>query len=288
MKNLLSIFLCTKPSNPVIFMYIKWYYSYTSRTDKGLLRRRMYLYRTVQKDTVAKQRNRNAQLTMSVNISNMTTTCNARCIAVLALYMITMSFPFAAAYQLPERRDLDSHKLQCNDLEIFTKDSVSNSYGMSQSHFLNRRSIFTSVITCVGYAAVDGAGLLTNNIANAVDVAGSGIIRSKGCYQGTGDGCTEMSNDNPLIQRLQQQSVKNRERNEKEALYAYYMKNYPDFFNSIGQVMIKKSSDNTFLLVTPQEAERLKGLGKLSYEVPKTLGGTIVDYTQKPILVLKE
>jgi hypothetical protein len=66
------------------------------------------------------------------------------------------------------------------------------------------------------------------------------------------------------------------------------MKNYPDFFTTIGQVLVKKSSDNTFVLVTPQEAERLKDLGKLSYEIPKTKGGSIVDYTQKPILVLKE
>jgi hypothetical protein len=157
---------------------------------------------------------------------------------------------------------------------------------------VNRRSVVAKTLTfsTVGTLLFDQTRI---GIANALDEIGTGsggkgIIRSKGCYQGSGDGCVEVSEDNPLIQQLQQKSIQNRERNEREALYAYYMKNYPDFFNSIGQVMIKKSSDGTFLLVSPQEAERMKALNQLSYEIPKTLGGTIVDYTQKPILILKE
>jgi hypothetical protein len=154
-------------------------------------------------------------------------------------------------------------------------------------HNPHRRKFFALTTSYFAWSSVAPTELRKPNVANAIDV-GNGIIRSKGCYQGTGDGCAELSGDNPLILKLQEQSIRNRERNEKEALYAYYMKNYPDFFNTIGKVMIKKSSDNTFMLVTPQEAERLKALGQLSYEVPKTRGGTIIDYTQKPILILKE
>ena len=197
----------------------------------------------------------------------------------------------ASAFQLPQRQDLLRKLHRDEKVEKSTNEHVSKKCVKIQSQSFHRRHIFTSLIPCVGCLAVDQSGFFNEySIANAaVDVVGTdNIIRSKGCYQGIGDGCTELSENNPLIQQLQQQSIKNRERNEKEALYAYYMKNYPDFFNTIGQVLVKKASDNTFVLVTPQEAERLKGLGKLTYEIPKTRGGTIVDYTQKPILVLKE
>jgi hypothetical protein len=172
--------------------------------------------------------------------------------------------------------------------------SVQSHQETTQYEQLCRRSVVTMTLSCFISLSLHQSSLLYNNIvANAIDEVetgsvGKGIIRSKGCYQGMGDGCVELSDNNALIQQLQQKSLQNRERNEKEALYAYYMKNYPDFFTSIGQVMIKKSSDNTFLLVTPQEAERMKALNQLSYEIPKTRGGTIIDYTQKPILILKE
>lgn len=192
---------------------------------------------------------------------------------------------FAYAYQLQLNQD-SQVKWQCDSrAEVFPCKVVSNENDIGKSRSLHRRRFCAAAISYIGCSMVDG---YNDKVANAADVVGNGIIRSKGCYQGTGDGCAELSENNPLIEQLQQQSVKNRERNEKEALYAYYMKNYPDFFNSIGQVLIKKSSDNTFLLVTPQEAEGLKQLGRLTLEIPKTRGGTIVDYTQKPILVLKE
>jgi hypothetical protein len=211
-----------------------------------------------------------------------------RAMFALAFCATTISSFVASAYQLQTRQDSLLKLASINSVAKFTNDCVSSNYDDSQTRSLHRRNVLAAVISCFSCLAVDRSGFFNDNAANAVEVVGNGVIRSKGCYQGAGDGCTELSEDNPLILQLQQQSSKNRERNEKEALYAYYMKNYPDFFNSIGQVMIKKASDDTFLLVTPQEAERLKGLGKLTYEIPKTRGGTIVDYTQKPILVLKE
>ena len=207
----------------------------------------------------------------------------------LALFILSVSSTFASAYQLPRLPVQDLAPLPTlqyqNNVEDCTNKYVPKSNDNVQSRSFHRRRLFTAAISCVGCVS---AGLLHDNVANAVEDFGNGIIRSKGCYQGTGDGCTELSENNPLIQQLQQQSIKNRERNEKEALYAYYMKNYPDFFNSIGQVLVKKMSDDSFVLMTPQEAERLQGLGKLTYEIPKTRGGTIVDLTQKPILVLNE
>jgi hypothetical protein len=65
------------------------------------------------------------------------------------------------------------------------------------------------------------------------------------------------------------------------------MKNYPDWFATLGKVMIKKP-DGTFMVVSEAEADALKRGGKLTLEIPKAMGGKVTDYTQKPILVLKE
>ena len=65
------------------------------------------------------------------------------------------------------------------------------------------------------------------------------------------------------------------------------MKNYPDYFATMGKVMVKKP-DGGFLLVSDAELEQLKKANKLTYEVPRTKGGRTVDTTQKLIWVLKE
>jgi hypothetical protein len=65
------------------------------------------------------------------------------------------------------------------------------------------------------------------------------------------------------------------------------MKNYPDFFATVGKQMIKKS-DGTFMVVDDAELEQLKKANKLTLEYPKAMGGKVVDLTQKPIVVLKD
>jgi hypothetical protein len=152
---------------------------------------------------------------------------------------------------------------------------------------VHRRRFIGSAALCLSSLIADKPFPI--KVAFADDsVTEKGVIRSKGCHQGIGDACSDFAGDNTLIQKLQEQSAVNRARNEREALNAYYMKNYPDFFGSIGKVMIKKSSDNTFIVVSLQEAEQMKLDGKLALEVPKARGGKIVDLTQKPILILKE
>jgi hypothetical protein len=65
------------------------------------------------------------------------------------------------------------------------------------------------------------------------------------------------------------------------------MKNYPDVFAATGKTMIKKP-DGTFMVVDDAELRRLKDENKIGREVATTLGGRIIDVTQKPIMVLKE
>jgi hypothetical protein len=73
---------------------------------------------------------------------------------------------------------------------------------------------------------------------------------------------------------------------KQEARDAYYNKNYPDWFASVGKVMIKKA-DGSYMVVTDGEAAALQKAGRLTFQSATTKGGGI-DYTQKPILTLKE
>lgn len=66
----------------------------------------------------------------------------------------------------------------------------------------------------------------------------------------------------------------------KDALDSFYMRNYPDYFATVGKVMVKKP-DGTFTLVSEQELAVLKRGNKLALE-------TLPDFTKKQIFVLKE
>jgi hypothetical protein len=73
----------------------------------------------------------------------------------------------------------------------------------------------------------------------------------------------------------------------QQARDAYYMKNYPDFFQTIGKTLVKKQ-DGTYMTVDDAELEALKQGNKLTVEIPKAMGGRVNDITQKPILILRE
>ena len=73
----------------------------------------------------------------------------------------------------------------------------------------------------------------------------------------------------------------------KEAREAFYMKNYPDWFASVGKTLVKKP-DGTYITFDESDIAQLKKQNKLTFEVPKAMGGQLVDYTQKPVLILKE
>ena len=51
--------------------------------------------------------------------------------------------------------------------------------------------------------------------------------------------------------------------------------------------MIKKA-DGTFMIVTDEELDALVKDNKIGIEYAKAMGGKVMDYTQKPIRVLKE
>jgi hypothetical protein len=65
------------------------------------------------------------------------------------------------------------------------------------------------------------------------------------------------------------------------------MKNYPDWFASVGKTLVKKP-DGSFVALDDVQVAKLRKENKLTFEVPKAMGGQVVDYTQKPILMLKE
>ena len=65
------------------------------------------------------------------------------------------------------------------------------------------------------------------------------------------------------------------------------MKNYPDFFATVGKTMVKKP-DGSFMLVDDAELQKLKDANKIGLEYGKTMGGKFADLTQKPILTLRD
>ncbi|KAG7338159.1 hypothetical protein IV203_026027 [Nitzschia inconspicua] len=114
-----------------------------------------------------------------------------------------------------------------------------------------------------------------------------GVISSKYCAYGEGEGCDDLAEGNPLILELQRKSSANKETIQKEARDAFYMKNYPDWFASVGKSMVKKP-DGSFMVVTDEELAALKAQNRIGLEYARTMGGKVADITQKPIMVLKE
>lgn len=117
--------------------------------------------------------------------------------------------------------------------------------------------------------------------------AGGGVISSKYCAFGEGDGCDDLAGGNEYIKQLQARSSVNKESIQREARNAYYMKNYPDFFATVGKTMVKKP-DGSFLVVDDAKLAELKAQNKIGVEYATTMGGRVTDLTQKPIKVLKE
>ena len=113
------------------------------------------------------------------------------------------------------------------------------------------------------------------------------VLSSKYCASGVGEGCNDLAEGNEFIKSLQEKSAANREANAREALNAFYMKNYPDFFASTGKTLVKKP-DGTFAVFSEEEFLQLKEQNKIGLEILKAKGGKYQDLTQKPILVLKE
>jgi hypothetical protein len=73
----------------------------------------------------------------------------------------------------------------------------------------------------------------------------------------------------------------------QESRNAYYQKNYPDWFASVGKTMVRRP-DGTFFTVSDAELESLKQQNKLTLEIPRAMGGRVTDVTQRPILILRE
>ncbi|KAL7517319.1 hypothetical protein ACHAWX_002249, partial [Stephanocyclus meneghinianus] len=123
---------------------------------------------------------------------------------------------------------------------------------------------------------------------SASRAANADVIRSPGrCANGEGAGCDSLAEGNEFIQSLQRKSLENKEENQREALYVYYMKNYPDVFALSDKRMVMKQ-DGTFALFSAEEVKNLTKSGLIKNEYPKTKGGRVADLTQKPVLVLMD
>lgn len=154
-------------------------------------------------------------------------------------------------------------------------------------------AVMMSAVRTDAYNMVDSRRQMLGTVAAATIGAFLGpesaqaVISSKYCAYGTGDGCEDLAEGNEYIKQLQARSAANKETIQQEARNAYYMKNYPDWFATVGKTMVKKP-DGSFLLVDDGELQKLKDQNKIGLEYAKTMGGRVMDVTQKPILTLKE
>ena len=137
---------------------------------------------------------------------------------------------------------------------------------------IDRRSCLAGIVAGVCLASPDHA---------------NAVISSKQCVSGQGEGCEDLAEGSEFIKSLQKKSAANADQYAKEARDAYFMKNYPDFFDVVGKTMVKKS-DGSFFLVDDLELQKLKDDNKIGVEIPRAMGGRVTDLTQKPVLVLKE
>jgi hypothetical protein len=151
--------------------------------------------------------------------------------------------------------------------------------------------LLISQVSCYSVRTVERRSLLQKASFLAVSLAApphaNAVLSSGFCAQGVGEGCEDRSEGNEFMKSLQEKSAANREANTREALNAYWVKNYPDAFASTGKTMVKKQ-DGTFAIFSNAEMDELRKNNKIGVEIPTAKGGKYQDLTQKRILILKE
>ena len=156
----------------------------------------------------------------------------------------------------------------------------------------SRRTFFTKTLATVTTAATatTTAVVVVTTVVTPFDEAHAidGVISSKYCAYGQGEDCEDLAEGNTYIQELQRKSAANKDVNVRDAENAYYAKNYPGWFETVGKTMIRKESDGSFIIVDDVELAKLKAQNLIGTVQPRTLGGRVVDMTQKPTLVLRE
>lgn len=112
------------------------------------------------------------------------------------------------------------------------------------------------------------------------------VIQVDPCVLGEGSGCEDRDGSNDFVRELQRKSAERQEEYKKEALNAYNMKNYPDYFKTLNppRTLVQKRSDGSFLALTDDEINTLRRSNKIGTSMAKTMGGRVTDLTQKPVL----
>ena len=158
-----------------------------------------------------------------------------------------------------------------------TTTSTSN----NDDDILQRRGFFAKTITTAAIATIIAA-------RPEKATAAADVLSSKFCAYGEGNDCEDLAEGNPYILELQKRSAANKQNNIDSAKNAFYAKNYPDWFATVGKTMIQKESDGTFIVVDDAELAQLRADNKITVKIPTAMGGRVTDVTQKPMLMLKE
>ncbi|GAB0490212.1 hypothetical protein MMPV_009980 [Pyropia vietnamensis] len=103
-----------------------------------------------------------------------------------------------------------------------------------------------------GRAAVTAAAAATV-VLLATSLPSLAAISSAPCVAGEGAGCVDMAEENPLVKRLQEQSRKNKDVNNKEMLEKYWRKGYDSYFSfGYNQKLQKDEASGKWSLVSPE------------------------------------
>jgi hypothetical protein len=206
-------------------------------------------------------------------------------LSISLLVVLVGLSPVAVAFQqtctsvsIIHRQQHRLHASYSSSPQEESTNDVSNTND-NNSFLQSRRNILLNVASNVA--------LLSVVCTSSTTAANADVIRSAGCANGEGDACADLADGNEFIQSLQKKSAQNKEANQREALNAYYMKNYPDVFAVSDKRMVKRT-DGTYALYSADEVSNLTKAGKITIEYPTSKGGRIADLTQKPILVLNE
>ena len=78
------------------------------------------------------------------------------------------------------------------------------------------------VLRSIGAACSFGSPFIAHTRPSNADETVS-VLRSKGCYRGSGDACDELADDNEFVRSLQKKSAENREMNDRVCLSKFFI-----------------------------------------------------------------
>lgn len=79
------------------------------------------------------------------------------------------------------------------------------------------------------------------------------MVSQELCIAGEGPGCDKAAEENPLIRSLQEKSMRNKEKNQRETLERYWKEGYGGYFSFGFDKVLKRDSKGAWYLGDPED-----------------------------------